>query len=322
MASGLCRSCTWSSCWRQEGGGRTNAGGSMGGAKISQSAKGLPVHIVTEQIETPPGFIEKLNQHLVLVYTGKTRLARNLLQVRELASSLCLWIIVMVVVRMWCAIGIHVRRRLSKTWEIWWTMHGVHKLLWKGVCLNDQSCDIITDVAHAAPIGDLVELGACLDDYQNQKLVMAPGKADRYNVLSWCLCSVVQGQCQKLWQSFWRKSGTRFMVSTWSSQACSCSCHPIYSNRVQFCGGWRWWVHVDHLQGSQWQGEVDASHSLKQGKCNTIQFRSHLKFYDIIPTGAWRLCGVQCEGGHERSPSHNYFNWFTQNSNNNRSWMT
>lgn len=33
------------------------------------------------------------------------------------------------------------------------------------------------------PIGDLVELGACLDDYQNQKLVMAPGKADRYNVL-------------------------------------------------------------------------------------------------------------------------------------------
>lgn len=31
-------------------------------------------------LEHPDDFISKLNRHLVLVYTGKTRLARNLLQ--------------------------------------------------------------------------------------------------------------------------------------------------------------------------------------------------------------------------------------------------
>lgn len=31
-------------------------------------------------LEYPDDFISKLNKHLVLVYTGKTRLARNLLQ--------------------------------------------------------------------------------------------------------------------------------------------------------------------------------------------------------------------------------------------------
>lgn len=32
-------------------------------------------------ITVPAGFVQKLNDHLLLVYTGKTRLARNLLQV-------------------------------------------------------------------------------------------------------------------------------------------------------------------------------------------------------------------------------------------------
>lgn len=34
-----------------------------------------------EQISVPDGFTQTLNDHLLLVYTGKTRLARNLLQV-------------------------------------------------------------------------------------------------------------------------------------------------------------------------------------------------------------------------------------------------
>lgn len=47
----------------------------------------------------PPGFMEKLNQHLVLVYTGKTRLARNLLQVNDIVVclSVCLSVSVCVV---------------------------------------------------------------------------------------------------------------------------------------------------------------------------------------------------------------------------------
>lgn len=40
-----------------------------------------------EQILVPDGFIQTLNNHLLLVYTGKTRLARNLLQV----MPGCLW---------------------------------------------------------------------------------------------------------------------------------------------------------------------------------------------------------------------------------------
>ena len=73
------------------GGWQDPCGGLYGGAKISHSNRGLPVHIVTRQIATPPGFIQKLNQHLVLVYTGKTRLARNLLQVsgQGLNASSC-----------------------------------------------------------------------------------------------------------------------------------------------------------------------------------------------------------------------------------------
>lgn len=63
------------------GGWQDQCGGLYGGCKISESGKGLPVRIITKQIQIQPDLLEKLNQHLVLVYTGKTRLARNLLQV-------------------------------------------------------------------------------------------------------------------------------------------------------------------------------------------------------------------------------------------------
>ena len=63
------------------GGWQDQCGGLYGGAKISESGKGLPVHIITRQIPMTSSIVELLNQHLILVYTGKTRLARNLLQV-------------------------------------------------------------------------------------------------------------------------------------------------------------------------------------------------------------------------------------------------
>ena len=69
------------------GGWQDQCGGFYGGAKISHSKRGLPVKITTEVIKVQPGFLQTLNEHLLLVYTGKTRLARNLLQV-ELAKSL------------------------------------------------------------------------------------------------------------------------------------------------------------------------------------------------------------------------------------------
>lgn len=49
--------------------------------KIGRSAPALPLRVTVERVELPEGFMEMINKHLLLVYTGKTRLARNLLQV-------------------------------------------------------------------------------------------------------------------------------------------------------------------------------------------------------------------------------------------------
>lgn len=63
------------------GGWQDQVGGLMPGVKIGRSAPELPLHVTVERLQLPDGFLETLNQHLLLVYTGKTRLARNLLQV-------------------------------------------------------------------------------------------------------------------------------------------------------------------------------------------------------------------------------------------------
>lgn len=54
----------------------------MPGIKVGRSRAQLPLKVEVEEITVPEGFVQKLNDHLLLVYTGKTRLARNLLQVR------------------------------------------------------------------------------------------------------------------------------------------------------------------------------------------------------------------------------------------------
>lgn len=53
----------------------------MPGIKIGRSKAQLPLRVEVEKILVPDGFTQTLNDHLLLVYTGKTRLARNLLQV-------------------------------------------------------------------------------------------------------------------------------------------------------------------------------------------------------------------------------------------------
>ena len=53
----------------------------MPGIKVGRSRAQLPLKVEVEEITVPAGFVQKLNDHLLLVYTGKTRLARNLLQV-------------------------------------------------------------------------------------------------------------------------------------------------------------------------------------------------------------------------------------------------
>jgi len=61
------------------GGWQDQVGGIFGGAKIARS-KALPLQVSVECLECPEGFYDLLSKHLVLVYTGTARLARNLLQ--------------------------------------------------------------------------------------------------------------------------------------------------------------------------------------------------------------------------------------------------
>uniref|UniRef100_A0A8C3NQ36 L-fucose kinase n=1 Tax=Cyanoderma ruficeps TaxID=181631 RepID=A0A8C3NQ36_9PASS len=118
------------------GGWQDQVGGLVPGIKIGRSKAQLPLRVEVEQIPVPDGFAQTLNDHLLLVYTGKTRLARNLLQD---------------VVRNWYA-------RLPSI------VQNADALV-----SNAEEC------AQALRQGDLLLLGKCLDCYWQQKKCMAPG---------------------------------------------------------------------------------------------------------------------------------------------------
>lgn len=63
------------------GGWQDQVGGLVGGIKVGRCKPSLPLRVEVEILSPPKGFLVSLEQHLLLVYTGKTRLARNLLQV-------------------------------------------------------------------------------------------------------------------------------------------------------------------------------------------------------------------------------------------------
>lgn len=63
------------------GGWQDQVGGLMPGIKVGRSQAQLPLKVEVEEITVPEGFVQTLSDHLLLVYTGKTRLARNMLQV-------------------------------------------------------------------------------------------------------------------------------------------------------------------------------------------------------------------------------------------------
>ncbi|CAI7999674.1 L-fucose kinase [Geodia barretti] len=118
------------------GGWQDQCGGMYGGAKISKSEIGLPVKISTQEIETPDGFLAKLNEHLMLIYTGRTRLARNLLQD---------------VLRNWHSREARIIQTMTEL-----------------VANAEKAADAIRN-------GDLAVIGDCLTKYGKQKVVMAPG---------------------------------------------------------------------------------------------------------------------------------------------------
>ncbi|XP_074864421.1 L-fucose kinase [Carettochelys insculpta] len=118
------------------GGWQDQVGGLVPGIKIGRSKGQLPLKVEVEQISVPDGFSHTLNQHLLLIYTGKTRLARNLLQD---------------VLRNWYA-------RLPS-------------IVQNATALvsNAEEC------AQAFRRGDLPLIGECLTRYWQQKKCMAPG---------------------------------------------------------------------------------------------------------------------------------------------------
>ncbi|NXS93723.1 FUK kinase, partial [Jacana jacana] len=118
------------------GGWQDQLGGLVPGIKIGRSKAQLPLRVEVEEILVPDGFTQTLNDHLLLVYTGKTRLARNLLQD---------------VVRNWYA-------RLPSI------MQNANALV-----SNAEEC------AQALRQGNLPLVGKCLDRYWQQKKCMAPG---------------------------------------------------------------------------------------------------------------------------------------------------
>jgi len=118
------------------GGWQDQIGGVYPGIKIGRSEAALPLLIETELIPVPKEFVQKFNDHLVLIYTGKTRLARNLLQN---------------VIRNWYARDTELVANTD------------------ALTTNAEKC------RQAFIDQDLEQVGKCLDSYWEQKKLMAPG---------------------------------------------------------------------------------------------------------------------------------------------------
>jgi fucokinase len=118
------------------GGWQDQVGGIFGGAKIARSAAVLPLRVVTEPIPIDSRVVAELNKRLVLVFTGRPRLAKYLLQN---------------VLRQW----------FSRLPEICATVDGLA-----------SNAEMAAD---AMRVGDLTRVGECLTKYWEQKRCMAPG---------------------------------------------------------------------------------------------------------------------------------------------------
>ena len=69
------------------GGWQDNVGGLLPGFKIARSQASLPLKVETEKLDLSEQTVEQFGKRLVGFYTGRTRLAKNLLQVNEH----CVW---------------------------------------------------------------------------------------------------------------------------------------------------------------------------------------------------------------------------------------
>jgi len=118
------------------GGWQDQVGGLLPGAKIARSAASLPLKVCTTVLSLPSGMAEEIATRMALIYTGRTRLARNLLQD---------------VIRRWFA-------RLPEMVE---TVDALSE--------TSETC------AQAIERGDVDQVGRSLSRYWEQKKCIAPG---------------------------------------------------------------------------------------------------------------------------------------------------
>ena len=118
------------------GGWQDQVGGLLPGIKASHSPASLPVQVDWEILQPPDEFLRTLEQHLLLLYTGRIRLARNLLQD---------------VIRRW------------------------HARLPAMVSLADDLTRNARRMREAIMQGDLEAIGTCLSTYWDQKKRMTEG---------------------------------------------------------------------------------------------------------------------------------------------------
>ncbi|XP_047496936.1 LOW QUALITY PROTEIN: L-fucose kinase-like [Penaeus chinensis] len=118
------------------GGWQDQVGGLVGGAKLGVSNVGTPVTVNMYKIPLQAEMLDFLNNHLLLLYTGKVRLARNLLQT---------------VIRNWYARDSTIIECFSKLQQL------------------------AISAAAAVLEGDRKELGLCIDKYWSLKKMVASG---------------------------------------------------------------------------------------------------------------------------------------------------
>lgn len=107
-----------------------------GGFKITTAKNQLPLEINVKQIEVDEKTLTAINERLVLIYTGLTRLAKDLL---------------INVLRSWYSISSEIYDNV------------------KNLVVNGNNC------CRAIEAGDLEAMGKCISLHRKQKLVMAPG---------------------------------------------------------------------------------------------------------------------------------------------------
>jgi len=69
------------------GGWQDQVGGLSPGIKVGHSKAEIPLHVDVTFLNVSDKVIKSFGDQLVLIYTGKTRLARNLLQVNYYSSG-------------------------------------------------------------------------------------------------------------------------------------------------------------------------------------------------------------------------------------------